>query len=171
MKYQKKQIQIEAIQFTRNNWTEILAFTNNTAHTLRIEKRINGECTCIIPTLEGEHIASENDYIIKGVEGEFYPCKPDIFAKTYSEVSKNSENNISPNSRSITAVEWLVNEIDMQYPEINVRCKEWMIDKAKQMDKEQQDLLLECRLQLEYLNEKFGETGTTNALLAKLNNN
>jgi hypothetical protein len=36
-----------------------------------------------------------------------------------------------------TAVEWLLNEIDMQYPEINVRRKEWMVDKAKEMEKEQ----------------------------------
>ena len=36
-----------------------------------------------------------------------------------------------------TAVEWLLNEIDMQYPEINVRRKEWMVDKAKEMHKEQ----------------------------------
>ena len=36
-----------------------------------------------------------------------------------------------------TAVDWLFNEIDMQYPEINVRRKEWMVDKAKQMEKEQ----------------------------------
>ena len=37
----------------------------------------------VIKTLEGEHVASIGDYIIKGVAGEFYPCKPDIFAKTY----------------------------------------------------------------------------------------
>lgn len=37
----------------------------------------------IIKTLEGEHIASWGDWIIKGVHGEFYPCKPDIFVKTY----------------------------------------------------------------------------------------
>jgi hypothetical protein len=36
-----------------------------------------------------------------------------------------------------TAVEWLINEIDMQYPDINVKNKEWMIDKAKEMEKEQ----------------------------------
>jgi len=36
-----------------------------------------------------------------------------------------------------TAVEWLLNEIDMQYPEINLRRKEWMVDKAKEMEKEQ----------------------------------
>lgn len=41
----------------------------------------------VIKTLEGEHIANIGDYIIKGVKGEFYPCKPDIFAVTYDEVS------------------------------------------------------------------------------------
>lgn len=39
-----------------------------------------------INTLEGEHIANYGDYIIKGVQGELYPCKPDIFLKTYEEV-------------------------------------------------------------------------------------
>jgi len=85
--YRKKPVCIEAVQFTRSNWDEVVSFTNNTAHTLMIEKRINGIATCIIPTLEGQHIATENDFIIKGVHGEFYPCKPDIFEKTYEEVS------------------------------------------------------------------------------------
>lgn len=39
-----------------------------------------------IPTLEGTMIADEGDWIIKGVNGEFYPCKPDIFEKTYEPV-------------------------------------------------------------------------------------
>ena len=39
-----------------------------------------------VPTLEGDHIACPGDYIIKGVAGEFYPCKPDIFDATYEEV-------------------------------------------------------------------------------------
>ena len=41
-----------------------------------------------IPTLEGDMKASIGDYIIKGVNGEFYPCKPDIFDKTYEEVTE-----------------------------------------------------------------------------------
>ena len=85
--YRKKPVVIDAIKFTRNNWEEIKAFTNETAHTLRIEKRIDGIATCIIPTLEGQHIATEGDYIIKGVQGEFYPCKPDIFEATYEKVN------------------------------------------------------------------------------------
>lgn len=40
----------------------------------------------VIPTLEGDHLASPGDWIIKGVNGEFYPCKPDIFEKTYEQV-------------------------------------------------------------------------------------
>ena len=86
MKFRKKPVDVEAIQFTRLNWEEIQQFTNNTAHTLVIERRINGKCTCVIPTLEGEHIASENDYIIRGVKGEFYPCKPDVFELTYEKI-------------------------------------------------------------------------------------
>nr|DAM35044.1 MAG TPA: PGDYG protein [Caudoviricetes sp.] len=39
-----------------------------------------------IPTLEGEMLASDGDFIIKGVNGEYYPCKPDIFEKTYEAV-------------------------------------------------------------------------------------
>ena len=81
--YRKKLVCIEAVQFTRNNWDEVSLFTNGTAHTLVIERRINGVAICIIPTLEGQHIETENDFIIKGVNGEFYPCKPDIFEMTY----------------------------------------------------------------------------------------
>lgn len=40
----------------------------------------------IIPTLEGDHETSVGDYIIKGIKGEFYPCKPDIFEATYEKV-------------------------------------------------------------------------------------
>ena len=39
-----------------------------------------------IETLEGQHTASRGDWIIKGISGEFYPCKPDIFKKTYEKV-------------------------------------------------------------------------------------
>ena len=40
----------------------------------------------IIPTLEGDHEANPGDWIIKGIAGEFYPCKPHIFEKTYEKV-------------------------------------------------------------------------------------
>jgi len=86
-KFRKKTVEIEAVKFTRNNWDEIKTFTNETAHSLTIERRINGVATCIIPTLEGQHIATEGDWIIKDVKGEFYPCKSDIFDTIYEAVS------------------------------------------------------------------------------------
>jgi len=83
MKFKKKPVVIEATNFSRETFDLVKDFTNGTAHSFTIERRNNGKCTCIIPTLEGEHIATEGDWIIKGVNGEFYPCKPDIFVKTY----------------------------------------------------------------------------------------
>lgn len=47
-----------------------------------------GDGTMYIKTLEGTQVASLNDYIIEGVKGEIYPCKPDIFEATYEEVSE-----------------------------------------------------------------------------------
>lgn len=74
-KYRKKPVVIEAIEWTGSNAVSVIDFTNNQA-------RQEGP-VLIIPTLEGDHEASLGDMIIKGVKGEFYPCKPDIFAATY----------------------------------------------------------------------------------------
>lgn len=49
----------------------------------------------IIHTLEGDHLAEPGDYIIKGVAGEFYPCKPDIFAQTYDEVRQWGDHDVT----------------------------------------------------------------------------
>ena len=85
-KFRKKPVVIEAVRFTKDNWKEIESFTNNQADFTNPEISFDGKSTCIIPTLEGQHIATEGDWIIKGVNGEFYPCKPDIFLKTYENV-------------------------------------------------------------------------------------
>ena len=91
-KYSKIPVEIEAIQFTRNNITEISEFLGESYGGCRIEKRIGGRCEIHIKTLEDgslhqvEHVASEGDFIIKGVKGEFYACKPDIFNLTYKLV-------------------------------------------------------------------------------------
>lgn len=73
-KFRKKPVVIDAVQFT-GNFDEIEQFVGGDA-----EFR-DGEL--IVATLEGPLRASRNDWIIKGVKGEFYPCKPDIFAATY----------------------------------------------------------------------------------------
>ena len=85
-RFRKKPVVIEAIQFTRKNWQDILMFTQGQARAMTIEKRIDGKCTCIIATLEGQHIANEGDWIIRGVQGEYYPWKPDIFEMTYEPI-------------------------------------------------------------------------------------
>ena len=86
MKYRKKPVVIEAVQFTRDNWEEIHDFTEGSALNFYVDRSIDGKCYCQIQTLEGIMAATEGDYIIKGVNGEFYPCKPDIFEKTYEVV-------------------------------------------------------------------------------------
>ena len=74
-KYRKKPVIIEAIQWNGKNLSEIDNFVGGS---LKIEGS-----SLVIHTREGDMEASINDYIIKGVNGEFYPCKPDIFDKTY----------------------------------------------------------------------------------------
>lgn len=87
MKYRKKPVVIEALQFL-DNAQSIDSLSNFiTDQDLRISYKEN-EPKLLLNTLEGELQASVGDYIIKGVNGEFYPCKPDIFEKTYEIVEE-----------------------------------------------------------------------------------
>lgn len=81
-KYRKKSVVIEAMQYTGDNIEELQSFV--TSHIIKTTKGVE------IPTLEGKMLASPGDYIIKGIKGEFYPCKEDIFWDTYDLV-KTSE--------------------------------------------------------------------------------
>jgi hypothetical protein len=94
-KFKKKPVVIEAIQLRWDTWNEVCDFVSKeyfgggvyvedgepldegfTSNTIGLK----------IKTLEGEMLAIENDYIIKGIKGEFYPCKPDIFEATYEKL-------------------------------------------------------------------------------------
>jgi hypothetical protein len=76
MKFRKKPVVIDAVQWTGDNRSEILEWVGVSA--------VWGSSSGLtIRTLEGDHNASIGDWIIRGVKGEFYPCKPDIFAMTY----------------------------------------------------------------------------------------
>ena len=99
-KYRKKPVVIEAIKWDGKNQREMFYFlTNYTKEncaatleedTFRIDLA-NGGCqvgNLIIKTSEGEMEANIGDYIIKGVKGEFYPCKTDIFQMTYDLVTE-----------------------------------------------------------------------------------
>lgn len=80
MKYRKKPVIIEAVQWTGDNISEICKFTKrDISHLLR-----SGQLH--IETLEGIMKASVGDFIIKGVSCEFYPCKPEVFYQTYEKV-------------------------------------------------------------------------------------
>lgn len=82
-KFRKKPVVIEAMQITPETIEHVEAWCRGSikGRMLPISERI-----IHIQTLEGEMTAIMYDYVIKGVEGEFYPCKPGIFAKTYEEV-------------------------------------------------------------------------------------
>lgn len=78
-KYRKKPVVIDAIQWNGRNEIAVSKFIGGNLEM--------GDETLFIQTLEGKMEASVGDYIIKGIKGEFYPCKPDIFEKTYEPVS------------------------------------------------------------------------------------
>lgn len=79
-KFKKKPVIIEAFEWTGEINEEIKEFLKE-SHTYT-----NDHKGLIITTLEGDMEASIGDFIIKGVKGEIYPCKPDIFWQTYEEV-------------------------------------------------------------------------------------
>jgi hypothetical protein len=81
MKFRKKPVLIEAEKFNSANWRNILEFIGEKSGYIKTDEMI-----LIIHTLEGDMRAVPGDWIIKGVSGEFYPCKPDIFEKTYEKV-------------------------------------------------------------------------------------
>jgi hypothetical protein len=83
-KFRKKPVVISARQLSLENSDEIMKWCGSTKHWTKPPFRaVTG---IIVPTLEGDHEASWGDWIIKGVKGEFYPCKPDIFEMTYEPI-------------------------------------------------------------------------------------
>ena len=81
-KYRKKPVIIEAIQWAGDNIEEIKQFTKSSI-------TYTGGDFFYVPTLEGVMKASLNDYIVKGIDGEYYPCKPNIFELTYELIERN----------------------------------------------------------------------------------
>ena len=73
--FRKKPVVIQACQWLGHNGDEVGSFIGDVGY-------VKGDYVDI-GTLEGLMVASKGDFIIKGVNGEFYPCKPDIFKKTY----------------------------------------------------------------------------------------
>lgn len=86
MKYRKKPVVIEAVQIRPENETELFAFFLRT----KAPFEIIGPWTFVIHTLEGNMIASLGDWLIEGVKGEVYPCKPNIFEMTYEAIEEKA---------------------------------------------------------------------------------
>ena len=85
MKFRKKPVVIDAVQWDGTNVSEIREFFG-----AFMDWSFRDTEYLLIKTLEGEHTANPKDWIIKGVKGEFYPCKPDIFEATYESVSRKA---------------------------------------------------------------------------------
>ena len=83
--FRKKPIVIEAIQWMGDNWTELLHFVKEKSEGVYTA---NADKSLLIHTLEVNDRAGISDWIIKGVKGEFYACKADIFKLTYEKVEE-----------------------------------------------------------------------------------
>ena len=86
-RFRKKPVVIEAMQFTGENHDEILGWATR----FRLDDPVKRSVTGIyVDTLEGAMAVSVGDWVIRGVAGEFYPCKPDIFEQTYEPVAEET---------------------------------------------------------------------------------
>lgn len=85
MRFRKKPVVIEAVQFNEQFWGDLDKWlTDSDAKHMFVVSP--DRMSLHIETLEGTMVAYPGDWIIKGVQGEFYPCKPDIFEQTYEVV-------------------------------------------------------------------------------------
>lgn len=88
-KYRKKPVEVEAVQYANRKFSEKPPWLAKALEDgiLYYETYDNGvHMTLKVKTLEGDHTATDGDFIIQGVKGELYPCKPDVFEKTYEVV-------------------------------------------------------------------------------------
>ena len=86
MKFRKKPVVIDAVQWNGDNEAEIVELSNGERDLEFCDDFIESKPEVKIKTLEGVMTANLKDWIIRGVNGELYPCKPDIFEKTYEKV-------------------------------------------------------------------------------------
>lgn len=133
MKFRKKPVVINAVQWTGNNLAEVANFVGER---ITSYERITG---LGIHTLEGDMHASVGDWIIQGVQGEFYPCKPDIFEATYEVVNErklipeettqriDQMRSTLKDPSSITPQDFGVPE---QYQDQAQRYANWLVDKS-----------------------------------------
>ena len=126
MKYRKKPVEIEAMQLTADNACEVLTFCNESGDIVA-SKEADG--TISIKTLEGTMTASIGDYVIKGVKGEFYLCKPDIFEATYDKVEVSEEEAEAEDIQlSIGNIRIVVSQATLQTIIDELECDPWVVE-------------------------------------------
>ena len=86
MKFQKKPVIVDAVKFCGDERVVELPFNNGGSTEMFVVVSDSRGRFIPIKTLEGTMVASPGDWIIRGVKGEFYPCKPDIFEATYEHI-------------------------------------------------------------------------------------
>tara|TARA_R110000868_G_C10729521_1_gene751490 strand:+ start:433 stop:900 length:468 start_codon:yes stop_codon:yes gene_type:complete len=124
MKYRKKPVVIEAFMYgiePRPDWFNDKVTSNDIITYVGTDIRDSSEYYCEIKTLEGVMRGNCRDYIIKGVQGEIYPCKADIFEMTY-ELASTSSQTISdeeiekiPLEDALNFTEWMSSLINSNY--------------------------------------------------------
>lgn len=112
MKFRSKVVEIEAVQLLWANWSEVCELSQTSLrgqglrglNTEQVKQQfpdaefaewLDGEkIYAVIPTLEGPHLAREGDWIIRGTEGELYPCKPSVFERKYEVIPNMTDQSL-----------------------------------------------------------------------------
>lgn len=93
--YEKLPVKIQAIQLRWDTWSEVCDFVDEEYFGGGVHPNDNPDLIGLnIKTTEGIMLAEQDDYIIKGIKGEFYPCKPDVFEKTYKKVEPKDSSKV-----------------------------------------------------------------------------
>ena len=147
MKYMKKLIIVDAVQRTGNNIEEIKSFLDENGGVYTITDN-----SLVINTLEGDMLASLGDYIIKGIHGEFYPCKPDIFKETYDQVNVEIKGKVNITDNNNTKI--IYNKIVRDnIPEIIKEKHEKAIVKYRVITDKKELIKALCDKMIEEVNE------------------
>ena len=115
MKYRKKPLCIEAIEWTGANVDDLDQFMDHKAYSI-IDDQL------YIETIEGTLHADKGDYVIRGIKGEYYPCKPDIFLETYEPVDNdelNADKDLNTGIRPVVPLDIIIDAIEMADDEWN----------------------------------------------------
>ena len=115
MKYRKKPLCIDAIEWTGTNIDDLDQFMDHKAYSI-IDDQL------YIETIEGTLQASKGDYVIRGIKGEYYPCKPDIFLETYEPVDNdklNADKDLNTGIKPMVPLDIIIDAIEMADDEWN----------------------------------------------------